>query len=238
MFTFFNDPEWAKGEVEKAIAAEKRLTFDNQGDDDTEDLLEISDYLCKPYEIALKAYMALAEGGEEFAFPAMQILNRLMCGKPLATIYDVPETWNVGCVRPENGQTTYQCKRAPDIFKIVDVYGNVKYFDADRCECRNRAEPQHLYESELASDILDKLYPVTMPYYPSSEPFIFDCEEFPIEDSGPYTRMIAFYSLQTPNGETVTIELYYAQKEDFTWATVPKDIFEQEKKEYERRSNA
>jgi hypothetical protein len=74
--------DWAKREVEIACKREAPDRKDGEWD-----------YGCACYESALKAYQSLMEDGHSgFSFSlTRQILNRLIDGKPLTPIEDIPE---------------------------------------------------------------------------------------------------------------------------------------------------
>ena len=63
-----------------------------------------------------------------------------------------------------------QCPRRISLFREEDLDGNVKYTDIDRCYCVDAENPSDIFSSS-ASKFIDKIYPITMPYTPSSIPF-------------------------------------------------------------------
>lgn len=91
--------EWAKREIEIAIKKER-------GDGDPNEW----DYGCACYESAYKAFLSLYEdehSGCSIGF-TKEILNRLIDGKPLTPIEDVPDVWSkITCLK--NECTAYQC---------------------------------------------------------------------------------------------------------------------------------
>ena len=106
-----NLEDWAIQEVEIAKKRERR------------DSQEEFDYGSACYDSALKAFKSLCEDGHSgmsIGF-TKNILNRLIDGKPLVPIEDVPGIWNLTSGWPNDDIIEhYQCKRMGSLFK--DVY--------------------------------------------------------------------------------------------------------------------
>ena len=116
---------WAEREVQ--IACERENPDRKEGE---------WDYGCACYESALKAFNSLMEDGHSgmsIGF-TIQILNRLIAGKPLTLIEDTDDVWEE-CALNNRGCTTYHCNRMYSLFKEVYPDGTVKYHDNDRIEC-------------------------------------------------------------------------------------------------------
>lgn len=90
--------EWAKREVEIAI----------NGSKDSDGMDSYFECCCNS---ALKAYESLCEDGHSgYSIMATKnILNRLIDGKPLTPIEDVPEVWDL--IEDEKDKKMYQNKR-------------------------------------------------------------------------------------------------------------------------------
>ena len=113
-----NMSEWAKREVEIACARE-RLVSEEENE---------WDYGCACYESALKAFNSLMEDGHSgmsMGF-TIQILNRLIAGKPLTPIEDTDDVWEE-CALNNRECTTYHCNRMYSLFKEIYPDGTVKY---------------------------------------------------------------------------------------------------------------
>lgn len=82
---------------------------------------------------ALKAYRSLcADGHSGFSIGVTKaILDRLIDGKPLSPIEDVPELWNE-CCGMATGKAVYQNARMSGLFKDVYPDGTVTFDDIDR----------------------------------------------------------------------------------------------------------
>ena len=197
--------DWAKNEVD--IACKREAPDRKPGE---------WDYGCACYESALKAYESLINDGHSGLSwsLAKQILMRLMDGKPLTPIEDIPENWeeseglNFG---KNNYIQTYQCTRMPSLFKYIDKNGKVTYRDVDRVVCRH-TDSDICYHNGLASRIVNEMFPITMPYIPADKPFIVDCYEFLIDEKNGDYDMICFTKLHKPDGEVIDVNRYFAER--------------------------
>lgn len=191
--------DWAKREVE--IACKKEAPDRKSGE---------WDYGCACYESALKAYESLTEDGHSglsWSF-TRSILTRLMNGKPLTPIEDVPEVWNDIYCSSRCLCEHYQCKRMSSLFKDVYDDGTIVYTDIDRAYCVNIDNENTSYYSRLAIDILDELYPITMPYYPPQKPFKIVADEFLSNSKNGDFDHVALLYLITPEGKRVELNKY------------------------------
>ena len=154
--------DWAEKEVEIACAKEKALSTED-GD---------WDYGCGCYKSALKAFESLCEDGHSGYSIGItkEILVRLIEGKPLTPIEDTPDVW-------DDGSSSYQCKRMSALFKDVSADGTVTYNDVDRVICFDINNPNLTYHNGFVSNIINEMYPITMPYMPG-EPFYVAREDF------------------------------------------------------------
>lgn len=151
--------EWAENEVKLAC---KKENPDWDG--------KSFDYGCSCYGSALKAYKSFMEDGHSgFSFSVTKsILKRLLDELPLTPIEDTEENWNDITLPDEDGTVTYQCVRKSSLFKDVKKDGSVSYHDNNRCYCQEIDDPKDTYTNGVASKFVDKLFPITMPYYPST----------------------------------------------------------------------
>lgn len=154
--------EWAKREVEIACKRER------EGN-------STWGYGAACYESALKAFESLMEDGHSgFSIKLTQgILNRLINGRPLTPIEDTEDIWE-----DVDGLGWRQCKRMRSFFKKVDKNGNVTYDDLDRFVCYNISKPNIGYHSGCISEILNKMFPIEMPYFPSEKSYRVICSDF------------------------------------------------------------
>ena len=159
-----NLERWAENEVAIACRREKPDRKDGEWD-----------YGCACYESALKAFRSLCEDGHSgFSIGLTKaILNRLINNKPLLPIEDTDDVWtDISDISGLKGEeVNYQCKRMSSLFKYVYADGTIKYRDVDRYHGVNINNPNAPYHSGLIDTVMDKLYPITMPYMPADRAY-------------------------------------------------------------------
>ena len=197
--------EWAKREVEIAVARERKEDGTKEG--------EFS-YGGACYESALKAFESLCEDGHSGMSIGLtkHILNRLIDGKPLTAIQDTDDEWNDVYVFPGNNYKTRQCKRMSSLFKDVYNDGTVKYSDVGRYYCKD-IKTGSTYTNSLMCDILNEMFPITMPYFPDDKPFIFTFEDLKLNDTPGDFDTIVIHTLKTPDGRELLIGRYFTEDE-------------------------
>lgn len=208
--------DWAKREVEIACKREAPDRKDGEWD-----------YGCACYESALKAYLCLMEDGHSgFSFGmTRQILNRLMEGKPLTPIDDVPENWNYIHEDSEDGSKKYQCRRMSSLFKYIYPDGHVRYSDCERYYCIDVDAPHISYSGGGASDILDDSFPITFPYNPPSGKYKITTREYLTDRANGDFDTKAFLQITTPDGQIVEVNRYFGEV-DGKWTELTKEQFD------------
>lgn len=211
--------EWARREVEIACKRENPNRVDGEWD-----------YGCACYESALKAFESLmADGHSGFSISmTKQILNRLIDGKPLTPIEDTEDNWNeVTLSRDE--YTSYQCKRMSSLFKDVYKDGTVKYTDINRSYC-TYINSNVTYHSRLEKKIINEMFPITMPYYPTTTPYKTYGEDFLTNsENGDYDTVGIFYIIK-PDGEKIDINRFFkGDKDDKDWVEITKEQYDERK---------
>lgn len=163
--------EWAEREI---VAACKKENPNWDG--------KSFDYGCSCYQSALKAYKSLMNDGHSgFSFSMTRnILKKLLDEIPLSPITDSDFFINEGksirrlesdeSLKKRGLKSSIQCPRRSSLFRKEDLEGNVRYIDIDRYYCINAERPSDTFSSATAN-FIDKLYPITMPYMPSSTAF-------------------------------------------------------------------
>lgn len=210
---------WAAKEVELACQKEKEVSEDS----------DEWDYGVACYESALRAYECLCRDGHSgFSIQITKsILNRLIDGKCLTPIEDTPDIWNE--VDNGKGVKKYQCKRMSSLFKEVASDGTATYKDVNRVYCVNIDAPDISYTNGLATRLVDKLFPITMPYLPAGKKFKVVREEFLVDEKNGDYDTLAFLWIETPDGKKVEVNRYFKES-DSTEGFTPID-----KAEYEER---
>lgn len=195
-----NMSDWAKREIEIACKREAPNKKDGEWD-----------YGCACYESALKAYLSLMEDGHSgmsFGFTA-GILKRLLEGKPLTPIEDVPEVWRESYGYGD-GDKHYQCNRMTSLFKDVTADGKVSYHDVERYYCKDEVTGA-TYHCGLENSILDELHPITMPYYPPVGYWVFMTRECLSDARNGDFDTKAIVTLKAPDGTVERIDRFYAE---------------------------
>ena len=131
---------------------------------------ESFDYGCSCYQSALKAYKSIMEDDHSgFSYSITKnILKRLLDELPLTPIEDTEENWSDITLPDEDGTVTYQCVRMSSLFKDVKKDGSISYHDNNRYYCQEVDDPNDTYTNRVAGDIVNELFPITMPYYPKT----------------------------------------------------------------------
>ena len=195
--------KWAEEEVR--IACKRENPDKKEGE---------FDYGCACYESALKAYKSLCEDGHSgMSFGLTKnILIRLLNSLPLTPIEDTPENWNSITIK-RDGKETFQCNRMSSLFKDVFDDGTVRYNDVNRTVGID-LETGSGYHG-FACKIVEEMFPITMPYYPSVERYEVYTEEFVAEgfegDDGDYNTTRISHII-TPEKEKIVIDRFFGEK--------------------------
>lgn len=195
--------EWAEREIELLKEANKP----DEG--------ECFDYVGGCCDSALKAFEMLLD--DEHSGLSIQItkmiLDKLIDGKALTPIEDVPESWNyVGCYDEEEeaaGIRRYQCKRMSSLFKVEYPDGTVVYNDVDRDCGVNLNNPDVVFGSGTVSRIINEMFPITMPYTPPAKPYKVYTEDFLSNKDNRDFDTEGFFYVETPDGEKIEINKFY-----------------------------
>lgn len=194
---------WAENEIDIACKRERAGSDNKDG----------WDYGVACYESALKAFKSLLEDGHSgFSIGITKnILVRLIEGKPLTPIEDIPTVWNEVCHMNRYGAKEYQCKRMSSLFKYVYPDGIVDYTDIDRVICYNVDNPDVSFTTRSARDVIDAMVPITMPYIPKSKPYKVYMEDFLVDPAnGDYDTQGILYAID-PDGNRIEINRYFAE---------------------------
>lgn len=196
------------------------------------------DYGCACYESALKAYSSIIEDGHSgtsFNITA-QILERLLKHLPLNPITDEPgqnwceatQTCNWICQGPSNthnGCLEYQSSRMRSLFKYVDVNKQVSYEDTKRFITLNIFESRIPQYNKDVSYIMNKLFPLHMPYLPEDEPQEVTCEMLRTNPDNILPDTIYILSVKRPKDDVLNIDRYFKHYLNAMWVEIPKNEY-------------
>ena len=202
--------EWAKKEVELAKIIEAK------------DLKEGEfDYGGACYDSALKAFKSLTEDGHSGMSIRItkQILNRLIDGSPLTPIEDREDIWTDVTRNKKDNITMYQCSRMSSLFKSVYENGKVIYSDIYRYYCFDINEPDIRYSFGLVENIIDEMFPITMPYSPANERIKVCCEEFLYSPDGGDFDSVGVLYVEDPDNKRINVSRYF-KAEDNKWVEI------------------
>lgn len=200
--------DWAGQEVTLACISEKK-GVEKPGD---------ADYGIACYESALRAYRCLSRDGHSgFSIQITKsILNRLIDGKCLTPIEDTPDIWEdvSETFSKDDPIKHYQCKRMFSLFKKVAPDGTVTYSDTNRVQVVNVDEPDIAYTNGFTTRLIDKLAPITMPYFPADKKFKVVREEFLTDPKNGDFDTVAYLYVITPDGKKVELNGYFKDGEN------------------------
>ena len=199
--------EWAKREVEIACKKENP-NWDGKS----------FDYGCACYQSALKAYQSLCEDGHSgMSFDLTKnILIRLMEENPLTPITDedffieddIPLE-SEELLKKRGLKSNLQCPRKYSLFRKETLDGKIRYTDVDRAVYVDANG--HCWSSGFVMEIIDKMFPITMPYNPSNQKYKVYGEDFLLDKrNGDYDHK-AFLYVITPEGNKIELDEYYKE---------------------------
>ena len=175
------------------------------------------DYGCACYQSALKAYKSMLDDDHSgFSWGlTSNILKRLLDDLPLTSIEDkdfvqdsnMPQSSEEE-LKDRKLKSDIQCPRMPSLFRYEHLDGKIEYHDVNRAYCFNIDNPHITYTSHLCK-IIDELYPITMPYYPSINKYKIAVEERLYDKSlGDYDLIRIPYIIE-PNGNKKVVNRCY-----------------------------
>ena len=206
---------WAEEEIKIAM-----------GDNNTEKVFIDS------YNNVLKAYKVLLEGnysGLGMSF-ASALLRRLMAALPLTPIEDKdffigdPKQECEEYLKERELKSDLQCPRMSSLFRKEDLNGNVTYNDVNRVVYHDIENEDNTWGA--STKIIDELFPITMPYYPSEKKYHVYVQEFLTDRKNGDFDTRGYIYVKTPDDEIVYIERYFTTQEDGNgWKEISKEEY-------------
>lgn len=169
---------------------------------------------------ALKAYKCLEEDGHSGASFGITagILTRLMDGRPLSPITenDFECPLNAGYVKQILGDRFRQCPRMSSLFQTENEDGTFTYSDNDRVVAYEESNPRWAWHNGTISQMIDEMYPITLPYYADEKFKVFYKEYLLDEKNGDFDTLWVKYADRTCDGKTEKIELnrFFTEKDE------------------------
>lgn len=130
---------------------------------------------------AFRAFSSMAKDGHSgFSWDVTAgILIRLLYDLPLTPITDEDFLDQEGLVQEspsylkEHGlKSSLDCKRLCSVFRNETLDGKVSYTDVDRVMCYDEEYPGASFTCGIGTKLVDKLFPITMPYYPTITKYV------------------------------------------------------------------
>lgn len=178
-------------------------------------------YGCFCYESAFKAFKSLCEDNHDRNswLITNNILMRMCNGLPLTSIKEED-------FKRKDGYYL-QCPRMSSLFRYEQQNGKVIYSDKSRYYCFEKNNPEFRFRQEGFEKILDEIFPIVLPYYPTIEKYKI-CAETHLKNSknsNCYTR--AIWWVITPRGKKVEINRFFTFMEtDMKWVEITKDEYD------------
>ena len=109
---------------------------------------------------------------------ALDLLERALGGMPLTPITDddfpdpkEPAEAKEDYLKENDLKYSLPCKRLRSLCKEETSDGKVYYTDDDRTVCRDEERPDAEFSCEYGSKIVDRMFPIKMPYWPPMEKY-------------------------------------------------------------------
>lgn len=204
---------WAERELE---------LFANSKNKKPDSFTNVKTRISNSCDIALEAYKLILNKVVQYDDINMgvaytkDILIKLLDCKILTPIEDNEEDWMSYLKSSLLDYELFCSNRYSSLYKRVYKDGSIKYFDIDRVKCVDLIDLDYKYSIDIVIDMIDELYPITMPYIPPDKPFEIYCQTWlynkpcdgEIIVSGCYDTIGIYYGT-TPEGEHIGIFRYF-----------------------------
>ena len=98
--------------------------------------------------------------------------------------------------------------------KDVAEDGTVTYSDVNRVQLINKESPDIPFRNGFGTRLIDKMYPITLPYFPADKKFKIIVEEFLTDEKNGDFDTVGYLQLILPNGEVVDLNGYFKDGPD------------------------
>lgn len=176
--------------------------------------IDYFDYSGECYKSALKAFKSLCDDGHSgYSFSiTSRILKRMLDGLPLKKIQEFDFTENEFSWTDDDGEKYIMCDKMPSLWKIVHSDGKITYSEHERAIGVN-IDNGDVFTSKITTDIVDELYPITMPYNPDGSKYKVYVKDFLVyPENGDFDTQVILY-VETPKGDKVYINKFFHEKD-------------------------
>lgn len=147
-----------------------------------------------------------------------RLLINLLEDKPLTEITDedffiddVP--YDREWLMSQGLRSRIECPRYYPLTRCETLEGEIYYTDVERYECFCAECPEGNFKfSFLREEVLDKLFPIKMPYFPPEKPYRLEISEATSKEpnwSDIGFDLVALWNIHTPGGETIPINRFW-----------------------------
>mgnify|MGYP003228088417 FL=1 len=112
----------------------------------------------------------------------------------------------------KNGRREFQCKRMSSLFKTVASDGTTTYSDVGRVCGVNANSPDVAFTNGLMTRLIDKLFPIAMPYLPSAKKYRVFSEDFLVDPKNGDYDTIAYLYILTPSDKRIELNRYFKEE--------------------------
>lgn len=216
--------KWAKNEIEIL----KKAIPDTWGEAAKEMQIRLYDDVLEAVNALDRILESQGHSGMSY-YELSYMLKRLMDNRPLSPITEDDE-WEFVFESGDEGNRCkgYQCRRLSSLFKDVYEDGTITYSDTQRVICY---DPRELtggtFTNGFIRRLIDKMYPITLPYYPDGI-YKVRVEDYLLFHSSDTDDFDTFYikDVKLPNGKIKEIEkVYTCTPENEEWHEISKEEF-------------
>lgn len=181
------------------------------------------------YHHALEVFEMLCKNCSGYSMQlTMDFLTKMVNGHPLTPIKDedfCTESAKSYC--RNDGSQSIQCPRMSRLFKYIHTDGTITYSDVDRVLVKVLKNSTH-WTNGFITSIVDKMYPITLPYMPPNEKFIANINEYLFDKKNGDYDAIHFVSLKHPDGKIEDVNRYFIENHN-TFMEVDEETFNKHK---------
>lgn len=194
---------YADREIRLACERERQSAKDDKDESGAE-------YGIMCYESAKKAYDSLLEDdhSNNSIRLTINILNRLVNNQPLTPIEDAPDSWNLAYTSSD--YDVYQNSRMSSLFKDIHKDGYVYFHDNYRILIVDMQNPDWYSANRFVTSIAEEVIgPITMPYFPMTQPIKVTIETFLAKETGGDYDTMAVENIIIPTGFVLSVDRYF-----------------------------
>ena len=109
-----------------------------------------------------------------------------------------------------------QCTRCGSVHRELPelIFPYKQYSDVNRVQLINKESPDIPFRNGFGTRLIDKMYPITLPYFPADKKFKIIVEEFLTDEKNGDFDTVGYLQLILPNGEVVDLNGYFKDGPD------------------------